>query len=67
MSQNNSRKLIHSPIQNIPIGEPIILPDGGHGLRISWQRKHSKETVTEDISLDKLNELVIRGVPKETA
>lgn len=25
--------LIYSPEENIPIGEPVILPNGGHGIR----------------------------------
>lgn len=52
-------RLIYSPKERIPIGEPILLPDGGHGIRLKWQR--GKKKVTEIVSLDKLHELVMQG------
>ena len=51
--------LIYSPIEHIPIGEPVILPDGGHGIRLKWRK--GKKNVTETVSLDKLHELVLQG------
>ena len=51
--------LIYSPEENIPIGEPVILPTGGHGIRLKWRR--GKKDVTEVVTLDKLHELVVQG------
>ena len=51
--------LIYSPEEKIPIGEPIILPNGGHGIRLKWRR--GKKDVTEIVTLDKLHELVLQG------
>ena len=53
------RKLIYSPLEKIPIGEPVILPGGNHGICFKWKRKHGD--VTETVSLDKLHELVMQG------
>lgn len=53
----NSR-LIYSPIEHIPIGEPVILPSGGHGIRLKWRR--GNRDVTETVTLDKLHELVVQ-------
>ncbi len=54
-----SHNLIYSPLERIPIGEPVILPNGGHGIRLKWQR--GKKKITEIVSLDKLHELVAQG------
>ncbi len=54
-----AKQLIYSPEEHIPIGEPVILPSGGHGIRFKWKRKTGD--VTETVSLDKLHELVIQG------
>lgn len=54
-------KLIYSPKEKIPIGEPVILPDGSHNLRLKWKR--GKASVTEIISLDKLHELIVKQMP----
>lgn len=51
--------LIYTPNERIPIGEPIILPNGGHGIRLKWRR--GKKDVTEIVSLDMLHELVVQG------
>ena len=53
------KTLIYSPEEKIPIGEPIILPNGGHGIRLKWRR--GKRDVTEIVTLDKLHELVAQG------
>lgn len=50
----NNPQLIYSPQERIPIGEPIILPNGVHGIRFKYKRK------TEVVSLDKLHELVVQ-------
>ena len=55
--------LIYSPKEKIPIGEPVIFPNGGHGIRLKWRR--GKKYVTEIISLDTLHELVMQN-KKET-
>ena len=52
-------ELIYSPERKIPIGEPVILPNGGHGIRFKWKRKNGD--VTEIVPLDKLHELVVQG------
>lgn len=52
-------QLIYSPIERIPIGEPVILPNGGHGIRLKWKR--GNKAVTEVVTLDKLHELVLQG------
>lgn len=49
---NEPRQLVYSPTQKIPIGEPVILPSGAHGIRFKYKRK------TEVVSLDKLHEVV---------
>ncbi len=54
-----TKQLIYSPEEHIPIGEPIILPSGGHGIR--FKRKRKTGEVTEIVSLDKLHELVVQG------
>lgn len=54
-----SRNLIYSPQQRIPLGEAVILPNGGHGLKVKWRR--GKRDVTEVVPLDKLHELVMQG------
>lgn len=51
--------LIYSPTERIPIGEPVILPDGAHGIRFKYKRK--KHNVTEVVPLDKLHELVMQS------
>ena len=51
--------LIYSPAEKIPIGEPVILTNGGHGIRLKWRR--GKKDVTEVVTLDKLHELVAQG------
>ena len=51
--------LIYSPIEHIPIGEPVILPNGGHGIRLKWRK--GKKNVTETVTLDELHELVAQG------
>ena len=53
------KQMIYSPEQKIPIGEPIILPNGSHGIRLKWRR--GKKDVTEVVTLDKLHELVAQG------
>lgn len=50
--------LIYSPAEKIPIGEPVILPNGGHGIRLKWRR--GKKSITEVVTLDKLHELVMQ-------
>lgn len=59
MNNNLSRQIIYSPEERIPIGEPVILPDGGHGIKLKWRR--GKRDVTEIVTLDKLHELVVQG------
>ena len=54
-----STNLIYTPQEKIPLGEPVILPDGGHGIRLKWRR--GKKDVTEIVTLDKLHELVAQG------
>ena len=54
--------LSYSPKERIPIGEPVILPNGGHGIRLKWQR--GKKKITEIVTLDKLHELVAQGKSK---
>jgi hypothetical protein len=55
----NPKQLIYSPVEHIPIGEPVILPNGGHG--ICFKRKRKTGDVTEVVPLDKLHELVMQG------
>ena len=55
-------RLIYSPIEHIPIGEPVILSNGGHGIRLKWRR--GDRDVTETVTLDKLHELVVQGKNK---
>lgn len=55
----NNPQLIYSPEEKIPIGEPVILANGGHGIRLKWRR--GKKDVTEVVTLDKLHELVAQG------
>ncbi len=55
----NSKPMIYSPEKKIPIGEPIILPNGSHCIRLKWRR--GKKDVTEVVTLDKLHELVAQG------
>ena len=54
------KKMIYSPEERIPIGEAMILANGGHGIRFKWKRKHG-DVVTEVVTLDKLHELVVQG------
>ena len=57
-----SKQLIYSPVEHIPIGEPVILPNGGHG--ICFKRKRKNGDVKEIVPLDKLHELVMQGNTK---
>ena len=52
-------KLIYSPKERIPLGEPVRVPGGGHGIRFKWKR--GKKNVTEVVALDKLHELVMQS------
>ena len=52
-------RLIYSPQERIPIGEAVILANGGHGIRLKWRR--GKRDVTEVVTLDRLHELVVQG------
>ena len=54
-----NKELIYSPQERIPIGEPVILPDGGYGIKLKWRR--GNRDVTEIVTLDKLHELVVQG------
>ena len=55
----HSDHLIYSPDEHIPIGEPVILPNGGHGIR--FKRKRRNGYAFEVVTLDKLHELVVQG------
>ncbi len=57
-----SHNLIYTPQKKIPIGEPVILPNGSHGISFKW--KHGKNAVTETVPLDTLHELVAQGKNK---
>lgn len=50
------RTLIYSPKEKIPIGEPVVLPDGTLGIEFRHKRKSG--CVTETVPMDKLLELV---------
>ena len=50
------RNLIYSPKERIPIGEPVVLPDGTLGIEFKHKRKSGY--VTEAVPMDKLLELV---------
>ena len=50
------------PGKKIPLGEPVILPNGAHGLRIKWKR--GKKDVTETVPLDKIHELIVQQAAK---
>lgn len=52
-----SGSMIYSPVQGIPLGEAVILPNGTHGIRFKRKRKNGE--VTEVVTLDKLHELVM--------
>jgi hypothetical protein len=54
-----STNLIYTPQEKIPLGEPVILPNGAHGLKVKWRK--GKRDVTEIVTLDKLHELVAQG------
>ena len=54
--QECKRRLIYTPIHRIPIGEPVIFPNGAHGITVKWKREG--KTVKETITLDQLHELV---------
>lgn len=58
------RHLIYSPIEHIPIGEPVILPNGGHGIRLKWRR--GDRDVMETVTLDRLHELVVQEKSKNS-
>ena len=52
-------RLISSPQERIPIGEAVILANGGHGIRLKWRR--GKGDVTEVTTPDRLHELDAQG------
>ena len=56
-SENYNPHLIHSPIENIPLGEAVMLPNGMLAIRVKYKR--GKIKVTEDVPLDTLFALVI--------
>lgn len=55
--------LIYSPLENIPIGEPILLESNTHAIRFKYKRKNGK-IVHEIIPVDTLHELVIKNALK---
>ena len=57
-----ANNLIYTPREHIPIGEPFIFPDGGHGILVKWRR--GKKDVKEIVRLDELHELVVQGKSK---
>ena len=61
----NDSNLIYSPEEKIPIGEPVVMPEGAHGIRFKWRR--GKKDVTETVTLDKLHELVAQHKDKKPA
>lgn len=58
----SNKNMIYSPEEKIPLGEPVILPNGAHGLRIKWKR--GKKDVTETVPLDKIHELIVQEAAK---
>lgn len=60
----SERKLIYTPLEHIPIGEPLLLPGGGHGLRLKRKRKSGE--VTETVSLDSIHELIAESVRQDS-
>ena len=54
-----ANNLIYTPREHIPIGEPYIFPDGGHGILMKWRR--GKKNVKETVRLDELHDLVVQG------
>lgn len=53
---NETKSLIYSPKEKIPIGEPVVLPNGALGIEFKHKRKSG--CVTETVPMDKLLELV---------
>lgn len=56
-------KLIYSPRESIPIGEPVVLPGGVHALR--FQRRRGEATVTETVPLDVIHDLITGKISKQ--
>lgn len=50
-------KLVYTPKNHIPIGEPIIWPDGTQAVRF----KKAKENITEEIPVLQLIEMLIQA------
>ncbi len=58
-----ANELVYSPVEHIPIGEPVDLPGGSHGIRLKWKRRG--RTVYETVPLDRLRDLVAQtAVPR---
>lgn len=51
-----TRNLIYTPQKHIPIGEPVRLPNGGHGIRLKWKRGGT--AITEVVPLDTIHDLI---------
>lgn len=48
------KNLIYSPKEKIPIGEPVVLPNGA--LDVEFKHKRKSDCVTETVPMDKLVE-----------
>ena len=59
-SENYNPHLIHSPIENIPLGEAMMMPNGMLAIRIKYKR--GKKTVTEVVPLDSIFALVLYNI-----
>lgn len=53
----NTSRIIKTPVQKIPIGEPIRMSTGQYGLRI----KKPHADAVEDVPIDDILAMVIKG------
>lgn len=59
----DNKKLMYTPNEHIPIGEPVKLPDGSMAIR--YKRKRGKCTVTEVVPWAKQTELLFLELKKQ--
>ena len=60
LSENYNPHLIYSPIEKIPLGEAVVLPNGMLAIRIKYKRGKTK--VIEDVPLESIFALVLFNI-----
>ena len=62
MNKNRTAKLIYSPVEQIPLGEPALTPDGRPALKIKHTTKRNQHK-EEIIPIDYIYAQTVNAAP----